>query len=133
MDSFFLSKSIEGEARGARGCAPHSAQPRMPPSCSCALLFVCPLCAQSREGVGHRLRVWARASVRLPPLRIHGGCGTASVPALPPVRAPPLRSSQGEGGGAASRFTRVPVACRPARKAEGGWCRLRVCPSLVRL
>jgi|SRR6266702_3998518 len=98
MDSFFLSKSIEGEAKGAKGCAPHSAWPRMPPSCSCTLLFVCPLCTQSREGVGHCLQVWACTLVRLPPLRIHRGWGTASMPAQPPIRALPLRSSQGEGG-----------------------------------
>src|SRR6266702_2242534 len=133
MDSFFLSKSIEGEAEGAKGCAPHSAQPCMPPSCSCTLPFVCPLCVQSREGVRHRLWVWVRAPVRLPPLRIHGGRGTASVPAQPPVRAPPLRSSQGEGGAWLPSLRTSLVACRPARKAEGGWCRLRVCPSLVRL
>ena len=119
MDSFFLSKSIEGKAEGAKGCAPHSAQPCMPPSCSCALPFVCPLCAQSREGVGHCLQVWARAPVRLPPLRIHRGHGTASVPALPPIRTPPLRSSQGEGGGAASRFTRVPGCVSPCAQSGG--------------
>src|SRR6266702_5582761 len=95
---FFMSKLIEGEAEGAKGCAPHSARPHMPPSCSCTLPFVCPLCAQSREGVGHRLQVWARAPVRLPPLRIHGGRGTTSVPARPPVHMPPLHSSRGEGG-----------------------------------
>ncbi len=130
MDSFFLSKSIEGEAGGARGCAPHSVWPRMPPSCSCALPFVCPLCAQSREGVGHCLQVWARAPVRLPPLRIHRGHGTASVPALPPIRTPPLRSSQGEGGAWLPSLRASLVACCPARKAEGGWC-LQVCPLLV--
>src|SRR6266702_1463038 len=95
---FFLSKLIGGEARGAKGCTPHSMQPRMPPSCSCTLPFVCPLCVQSREGVGHHLQVWACAPVRLPPLRIHRGWGTASVPTQPPIHAPPLRSSWGEGG-----------------------------------
>src|SRR6266702_2064478 len=122
MDSFFLSKSIEGEAGGARGCAPHSAQPCMPPSCSCALPFVCPLCAQSREGVGHHLWVWACAPVHLPPLHIHGGRGTASMPALPPIHTLPLRSSQGEGGGRG-----FPVYARPrlhvalrAKRREGG-------------
>src|SRR6266702_7609155 len=134
MDSFFLSKLIEGEAKGAKGCAPHSVQPTMPHSCSCTLPFVCPLCAQSREGVGHRLWVWVRALVRLPPLRIHGGQGTTSVPMWPPVHTLPLRSSQGEGGhgfpvdvhprlrvalcakwregGAASRFAPHLSACR---------------------
>src|SRR6266702_2016298 len=113
---FFLSKSIGGEAGGAKGCAPHSVQPRMRPSCFCTLPFVCPLCAQSREGGGHRLQGWVRAPVRLPPLRIHGRQGTASVPTWPPVCTSPLHSSQGEGGRGS---TRVPGCVLPCAQSGG--------------
>src|SRR6266702_5848677 len=130
---FFLSKSIGGKARGAKGCTPYSTQPHMPPSCSCTLLFVCPLCAQSREGVGHCLQVWVHALVHLPPLHIHRGQGTASVPVQPLIRAPPLHSSQGEGEAQLPSLYASPVVYHPACKSEGGWCCLQVCPSLVHL
>ena len=128
-----MSKSIGGKARGAKGCTPYSTQPHMPPSCSCTLLFVCPLCAQSREGVGHCLQVWVHALVHLPPLHIHRGQGTASVPVQPLIRAPPLHSSQGEGEAQLPSLYASPVVYHPACKSEGGWCCLQVCPSLVHL
>src|SRR6266702_8192761 len=71
---FFLSKLIGGKAGGAKGCAPYSAQLCMPPP-----LCVPPLCAKQR-GVGHCPWVWVHTLVHFPPLRIHGGQGTTSVP-----------------------------------------------------
>src|SRR6266702_8099510 len=118
MDSFFLSKSIEGEAEGAKECAPHSARPCMPPSCSCTLPFVCPLCAQSREGVGHRLRV-GRAPRFACPLCAYTGDG-APLPCprgLPFARCPCAQA--GGRGGAASRFTRVPGCVSPCAQSGG--------------
>src|SRR6266702_3686129 len=121
MDSFFLSKLIEGEAKGAKGCAPHSVQPRMPPSCSCTLLFVCPLCAQSREGVGHCLRVWVHAPVCLPPLHIHGDGAPLPCPCSLPFACCPCTQARGRGGRS------FPVYAHPrlhvalcAKQREGG-------------
>src|SRR6266702_6335856 len=120
MDSFFLSKSIEGEAEGAKECAPHSARPCMPPSCSCTLPFVCPLCAQSREGVGHRLRV-GRAPRFACPLCAYTGDG-APLPC--PRGLPFARRPCAQAGGRGRGF---PVYARPrlhvalrAKRREGG-------------
>src|SRR6266702_2511530 len=121
---FFLSKLIGGEARGAKGCTPHSMQPRMPPSCSCTLPFVCPLCVQSREGVGHHLQVWACAPVRLPPLRIHRGWGTACAHAASHSCTTPALKLGG-GGGVTSWFTHVPSCMSPCVQSGG-----RVVPPL---
>src|SRR6266702_2559969 len=121
MDSFFLSKLIEGEAKGAKGCAPHSVQPRMPPSCSCTLLFVCPLCAQSREGVGHCLRVWVHAPVCLPPLHIHGDGAPLPCPCSLPFACCPCTQARGRWGRSFPVYAhpRLHVALR-AKQREGG-------------
>src|SRR6266702_5006766 len=118
MDSFFLSKSIEGEAEGAKECAPHSARPCMPPSCSCTLPFVCPLCAQSREGVGHRLRVGRAPRFACPRCAYTGDGAPLPCPrGLPFARSPCAQA--GGRGGAASRFTRVPGCVSPCAQSGG--------------
>jgi len=85
-----------------------------PPVC------VPPLHAKQRGG-GTLPPGWARAPVRLPPLCIHGGRGTASVPVQPPIHAPPLCSSWGEGGRGFPVYARpwLCVALR-AKRREGG-------------
>src|SRR6266702_1120942 len=94
MDSFFLSKLIDGEAKGAKGCAPHSLQPCLPPlhihedgaplPCPCSLPFACCPCTQARGRGGRSFPVYAhpRLHVDLCAKQREGGATSGFAPRL---------------------------------------------------
>src|SRR6266702_3222443 len=132
MDSFFLSKSIEGKPREQRSAHLILRGPTCPPPVPAPSRLCAPFARKAERGwdtasglgacpgslapfvhtrgTGHRFRACAASHSRAAPVLKLGGGG---------AWLPGLRASL--------------VVCRPACKAEGGWCHLQVCPSLVHL
>ncbi len=98
-----------------------------PPVC------VPPLRAKQRGGGTPPLGLGVRPGSLAPFAHTRGTWHCFHARAASHSHAAPALKPGGGGGARLPGLRASPVACRPARKAEGGWCRLRVCPLLVRL